>query len=97
VIRQRAPKAQDFVNRRYRYRGVVDEAERAKNRTKSKVWAKRNQERSCRLYQPHESSSVSHRKGSDGSPFGRSAIGDASGIRELCYTGSDTLQLLVVR
>ena len=40
VIRQRAPKAQDFVNRRYRYRGVVDEVERAKNRTKSKVRAK---------------------------------------------------------
>ena len=34
------PKAQDFTNRRYRHRGVVDEAERAKNRTKSKVRAK---------------------------------------------------------
>jgi IS5 family transposase len=31
VIRQHAPKAQDFVNRRYRHRGVVDELERAKN------------------------------------------------------------------
>ena len=41
VIRQHAPKAQDFTNRRYRHRGVVDEAERAKNRTKSKVRAKR--------------------------------------------------------
>jgi transposase, IS5 family len=40
VIRQHAPKAQDFVNRRYRHRGVVDEIERAKNRTKSKVRAK---------------------------------------------------------
>jgi len=40
VIRQRAPKAQDFVNRRYRHRGVVDAVERAKNRTKSKVRAK---------------------------------------------------------
>ena len=40
VIRQHAPKARDFVNRRYRHRGVVDEAERAKNRTKSKVRAK---------------------------------------------------------
>src|SRR6516165_6071318 len=40
VIRQRAPKAQDFTNRRYRHRGVVDEAERAKNRTKSKVRAR---------------------------------------------------------
>jgi len=35
VIRQHAPKAQDFTNRRYRHRGVVDEVERAKNRTKS--------------------------------------------------------------
>jgi transposase, IS5 family len=33
-------KARDFVNRRCRYRGVVDEAEHAKNRTKSKVRAK---------------------------------------------------------
>jgi hypothetical protein len=37
VIRQNAPSASDFINRRYRQRGVVDEAERAKNRTKSKV------------------------------------------------------------
>ena len=29
-------KGQDFTNRRYRHRGVVDEIERAKNRTKSK-------------------------------------------------------------
>jgi IS5 family transposase len=41
VIRQHAPRAQDFVNRRYRHRGVVDEIERAKNRTKSKVRAGR--------------------------------------------------------
>jgi IS5 family transposase len=40
VIRQHAPKAKDFTNRRYRYRGVVDEVERAKNRTKSKVRAR---------------------------------------------------------
>jgi IS5 family transposase len=40
VIRQHAPRARDFVNRRYRYRGIVDEAERAKNRTKPKVRAK---------------------------------------------------------
>jgi IS5 family transposase len=40
VIRQHAPKAQDFVNRRYRHRDVMDEIERAKNRTKSKVRAK---------------------------------------------------------
>ena len=30
VIRQHAPKARDFTNRRYRHRGVVDEVERAK-------------------------------------------------------------------
>ena len=40
VIRAHAPKAKDFTNRRYRHRGVVDEAERAKNRTKSRVRAK---------------------------------------------------------
>jgi IS5 family transposase len=37
VIGQHAPKAQDFTNRRYRHRGVVDEIERAENRTKSKI------------------------------------------------------------
>ena len=40
VIQQHAPKAQDFINRRYRNRGLVDEVERAKNRSKSKVRAK---------------------------------------------------------
>ncbi|HEV2186252.1 MAG TPA: IS5 family transposase [Stellaceae bacterium] len=40
AIRRKAPRARDFVNRRYRFRGVVDAAERAKNRTKSKVRAK---------------------------------------------------------
>ncbi len=40
VIHQCAPKAKDFTNRRYRHRGVVDEAERAKNQTKSRVRAK---------------------------------------------------------
>jgi len=40
VIRQHAPAAQDFTNRRYRQHGVVDEVERAKNRTKSKVRAR---------------------------------------------------------
>jgi IS5 family transposase len=40
VIRQHAPSAKDFTNRRYRHRGVVDETERAKNRTKSRVRAK---------------------------------------------------------
>ena len=40
VIVERAPRAKDFTNRRYRHKGLVDEAERAKNRTKSKVRAK---------------------------------------------------------
>jgi IS5 family transposase len=40
VIRDHAPNAKDFTNRRYRHRGVVDEVERGKNRTKSKVRAK---------------------------------------------------------
>jgi IS5 family transposase len=40
VIRRNAPRTQDFVNRRYRHRGVVDEVGRPKNRTKSKVRAK---------------------------------------------------------
>jgi IS5 family transposase len=40
VIKAHAPNAWDFTNRRYRHRGVVDETERAKNRTKSKVRAK---------------------------------------------------------
>jgi IS5 family transposase len=35
-----APKAQDLTNRRYRYKGLVDEAERARNRIKSSVRAK---------------------------------------------------------
>jgi IS5 family transposase len=40
VIKKHAPNAKDFTNRRYRHRGVVDEIERAKNRTKSRVRAK---------------------------------------------------------
>jgi IS5 family transposase len=40
VIRKHAPHAKDFTNRRYRQRGVVDEAEKARNRTKSRVRAK---------------------------------------------------------
>lgn len=35
-----APKAPDLTNRRYRFKGVVDEVQRAKNQTKSKVRAK---------------------------------------------------------
>ncbi len=40
VIRDCAPRAQDFTNRRYRHRGQIDEVERGKNRTKAKVRAK---------------------------------------------------------
>ena len=40
VIQAHAPKAQDLTHRRTRYKGVVDEVERAKNKTKSKVRAK---------------------------------------------------------
>jgi len=40
VIREHAPNARDFTQRRYRFRGVVDEIERAKNRSKSRVRAK---------------------------------------------------------
>ena len=40
VIREHAPNARDFTNRRYRHRGIVDETERRKNRTKSGVRAK---------------------------------------------------------
>ena len=40
VIRDHAPNAKDFTNQRYRHRGAVDEVERGKNRTKSKVRAK---------------------------------------------------------
>jgi IS5 family transposase len=40
VIHQCAPQAQDCTHRRYRYKDHVDEAERAKNRTKSTVRSK---------------------------------------------------------
>ncbi len=40
VIREHAPNARDFTNRRYRFKGVVDQIERGKNRTKSKVRAR---------------------------------------------------------
>ena len=40
AIRQHAPNARDFTNQRYRYRGVVDEVARGKNRTKSSVRGK---------------------------------------------------------
>jgi transposase, IS5 family len=40
AIRAHAPHAKDFTNQRCRYRGVVDEVERGRNRTKSSVRAK---------------------------------------------------------
>jgi transposase, IS5 family len=40
VIRERAPNAKDFTNKRYRHGGVVDEVQRGRNRTKSGVRAK---------------------------------------------------------
>jgi len=40
VIRQRAKRARDFTNRRYRFAGLIDEIEKARNRTKSRVRAK---------------------------------------------------------
>ena len=40
VIREHAPNAKDFINRRYRHHGVVNAAEKARNRTESKVRAK---------------------------------------------------------
>src|SRR5271169_2814709 len=40
VIHQYAPQAQDCTHRRYRYKDYIDEVERAKNRTKSRVRSK---------------------------------------------------------
>jgi IS5 family transposase len=40
AIRQRAPRAKDFTNRRYRFHGRINEVEKAKNRNKSRVRAK---------------------------------------------------------
>src|SRR5271170_939687 len=40
VIRAGAPRAKDFTNRKYRGRGWINELEKAKNRTKSRVRAK---------------------------------------------------------
>jgi IS5 family transposase len=40
LIHEHAPNALDFTNRRYRFKKRVDEVQRAKNRTKSKVRAK---------------------------------------------------------
>lgn len=40
VIREHAPNAQDFTNRRYRQNGKIDETIKSRNRTKSRVRAK---------------------------------------------------------
>ena len=40
VIRRCAPRAKDFTNQRCKFKGVVDEAKKAKNARKSKVRAK---------------------------------------------------------
>jgi IS5 family transposase len=40
IIHRQAPQAQDCTHRRYRYQGHVDEAERARNRAKSRVRSK---------------------------------------------------------
>ena len=40
AIRECAPRAQDCTHRRYRYHGRINEAERAKNRSKSRVRSK---------------------------------------------------------
>lgn len=40
LIKEHAPGASDFTNRRYRHAGVVDDEQRRKNRTKSRVRAK---------------------------------------------------------
>src|SRR6202140_1696877 len=40
VIHQRAPQARDCTHKRYRYKDLIDEVERAKNRTKSRVRSK---------------------------------------------------------
>jgi transposase, IS5 family len=40
LIHRHAPRAKDFTNKRYRFRGKVNEIEKAKNRNKSRVRAK---------------------------------------------------------
>src|SRR6202051_1345304 len=40
VIHRRAPQARDCTHKRYRYQNHIDEVERAKNRTKSRVRSK---------------------------------------------------------
>jgi len=40
VIHECSPRAKDCTNKRYRYKNWIDEVERAKNRTKSRVRSK---------------------------------------------------------
>ena len=40
LIHRHAPRAKDFTNKRYRFRGKINEVEKAKNRNKSRVRAK---------------------------------------------------------
>lgn len=40
LIQQHAPQAKDFTNRRVRWNGAIDEAERSRNRNKSKIRAR---------------------------------------------------------
>lgn len=40
MIREHAPHAKDFTNQRIRKRGEVDEAQRSRNRNKSKIRAR---------------------------------------------------------
>jgi transposase, IS5 family len=40
LIHRHAPQAKDFTNKRYRFRGKINEVEKAKNRNKSRVRAK---------------------------------------------------------
>jgi IS5 family transposase len=40
VIHEQSPRAKDLTHRRYRHNGVINQRERAKNKTKSRVRAK---------------------------------------------------------
>ena len=47
AIREHAPSARDFTNRRCRFKGRVDEVEKARNTTKSRVRARGSSMRSA--------------------------------------------------
>ena len=78
VIRQHAPRARDFSNRRYRQRGMVDLAERAKNRTKSKVRAKS-------LPRRRRGSSIRSGSSSGSSALPKCAIAGSTRTRTGCW------------